>query len=406
MSAFSAPEHDPRTPVGEGSGGHSAVVIGAGLIGASIGFALHRAGWQVTFDDVDPERQAQATVALTHQGPGSAHRGGEIATTAMSDVTGALDAPALVVVAVTPELTGLIVGEAISRYPYATVIDTASVKSQPAQEIEASGIDTSRVVLSHPLGGRATSGPDDASADLFVGRIWALSRFADTADEHAQRAERAVLDCGAVPYWVSPESHDEALAVTSHLPQLVASGLAAAVADLGRSAAGLSGPALADMTRIADSPIEMWNQIIVSNRGPIAAGLDHLIETLVAVRKALATDDDEAISAATTALLLRGRAGRSLIRNKHAGLGGAAIEEQSAADRWVWVEATLPDAPGRLAAALLAAAAEGINVEDVELDHASHAAAGTVALAVAAEDAPRLRQALAVAFAPDPDENA
>ena len=194
--------------------------------------------------------------------------------------------------------------------------------------------------------------------------------------------------------------------MTSHLPQLVASGLAAAVADLGRSAAGLSGPALADMTRIADSPIEMWNQIVVSNRGPIAAGLDHLIETLAAVRTALATDDDEAITAATTALLLRGRAGRSLIRTKHAGLGGAAIDDQSAVDRWVWVEATLPDVPGRLAAALLAAAAEGINVEDVELDHASHAAAGTVALAVAPEDAPRLRQALAAAFAPDPAPNA
>jgi cytidylate kinase len=365
---------------GPGSG-FAALVIGAGLIGTSVGLALGRAGWDVAFSDVDSSRTDRAAAAVASLRPGNA--------------TGAK--PTLVVVAVDPDSTGKILIEAATRYPQATVMDTASVKARPAREVAASGGDLRNVVLSHPLGGRATSGPDDAAPDLFTGRIWALSRLQATDDEHAQRAEQIVLLCGAVPLWVTPDQHDEVLAVTSHLPQLVASGLAAAVADLGRSAVGLSGPALTDMTRIADSPIEMWNQIVAANRVPIVAGIDHLVESLSALREALAHGDDEAVSGATTALLLRGRAGRSLISTKHVGLGaGGSV---APASRWVWVEASLPDVPGGLAAILLAAAQQGINVEDVRLDHASHAAAGTVALAVAEHDATRLRASLTTAFA-------
>lgn len=374
----------------EGSETGTAQIVGAGLIGASIGLALARAGWQVRFTDVDASHASRATAAVRHAAEVAGH------VMPVAEPTGP---PSLVVVAVDPGSTVRLLTETASRYPDATVIDTASVKTRPADELAATGGTTSNVVLTHPLGGRATSGPDDAAPDLFAGRIWALSRLADTGEEHARRAERLVWLCGAVPLWVSPERHDEVLAVTSHLPQLVASGLAAAVADLGPTAVGLSGPALTDMTRIADSPIEMWNQIVTANRAPIVAGIDHLVESLSAVRSALVDGDDDAAAAATTALLLRGRAGRSLISTKHVGLGNAA-SGPAVGTPWVWVEATLPDVPGRLAAVLLAAGREGINVEDVRLDHAPHAATGTVALAVAEKDAGRLRAALAAAFSP------
>jgi len=366
-----------------GPGPHRALVVGAGLIGTSIGLGLARAGWLVRFSDLQVDRENVATEAAAKIS----------AAAGVDPAADAGDTPDFVVIAVDPQSTPNLVVQTARHYPRATVIDTASVKARPATEVESAGPLGDNIVLSHPLGGRATSGPDDARPDLFAGRVWALCRLDETSDAHAHRAEHVVRLCGAVPLWVSPLQHDEVLAVTSHLPQLVASGLAAAVADLGGTAARLSGPALTDMTRIAESPIDMWNQIVLANRAPIAAGLDHLIDSLTSVRSAIQAGDDDALSTAVTALLLRGRAGRSLISAKHAGLAPSAGEPTGPA--WEWVEVTMPDVPGRLAATLLAAAEEGINVEDVRLDHAPHAAAGTVALAVAAGAAARLRAAVA-----------
>jgi prephenate dehydrogenase len=83
---------------------------------------------------------------------------------------------------------------------------------------------------------------------------------------------------------MTPEEHDRVVAVTSHLPQLLSTALAAEAA---RVDAAISGPGLADMTRLAGSAWEIWEDILRTNSGPICAALDSYIARLERIRTAL-----------------------------------------------------------------------------------------------------------------------
>ena len=85
------------------------------------------------------------------------------------------------------------------------------------------GGDLGRFVGGHPLAGRERSGPGAARADLFEGRPWVLTPASETAREAIETVRRLVLDCGAQPVEADAQLHDDALAVTSHVPQIVAS---------------------------------------------------------------------------------------------------------------------------------------------------------------------------------------
>jgi prephenate dehydrogenase len=354
-------------------------IVGAGLIGTSVGAALVEAGHLVTFEDLDLARARRAAVVAGAIGPAHGASGG-----ASADV---------VVLAVPPRVTGAELIRLGRLEISATVMDTASVKSHPLQEIEDAEAALPNVVLSHPLAGSASAGPDGASAALFRGRSWALCATPQSSEAHLRRAEAVVRACGAVPHWLAAATHDEVVAATSHVPQFVASSLAASIAPLGDSALALSGPTLAEMTRVADSPAELWRQIAAANAPAVAVALDAVIDRLTALRTALgATDDD--INRAVTDLLAAGRVGRRLLGVKHTPPAGAPSAREAA---WSWVEVQIPDRQGGLATVFAIAAEQQINVEDVRLDHAPYAATGTVALAVPQEDAERLRRAISAA---------
>jgi len=375
----------PDLPDGLGTDAVTVHIVGAGLIGTSIGLALAQRGCAVTLEDIDNRRQ-------------------ELADRTVSAVRKTVDrapaVPGLVVIAVPPERTGAELIRCAGQYVNATVIDTASVMVEPLTEVETYSAKVGRgltnVVLSHPLGGSASSGPDGAAATHFLGRAWALCRTSATGSEHADRAEWLVRACGAVPYWLAASRHDEVVALTSHVPQLVASALAANSGRVGPDAATLAGPALVEMTRVADSPAGLWTQIALANRSPLLDGLEHLLSRLGRLRDALAGGAPDRIAEEVIALLDDGRAGRALLAAKHA---AAALPPERAAGpaAWTWIEIPVSDAPGRLAAVFTAAAAQGINIEDLRMEHASHAASGTVLVAVPTADADRLRAAVPAA---------
>lgn len=368
-------------PVAEVTGGGAAsgawrvLVVGAGLIGTSVGAALVERGHRVAFEDLDRARAAAAAAAV-----------------ARAESPIALAEFDIVVVAVPPAITAIELIRLARLYPRSTVMDTCSVKAEPQAEVEASG-QFANVVLSHPLAGSAAAGPDGASATLFRGRSWALCATAGSTEAHCRRAHALVLECGAVPHWLSAVRHDEVVAATSHVPQLVASTLAASIAPLGEAARTLSGPALAEMTRVADSPSELWSQIALANAPAVAAALDVVIDELIAVGSALKSADGAQITRVVSALLTAGRSGRRLLGVKHAPASGSLSAFPDVA--WSWVEVQVPDRRGGLAAVFAIAAEQEINIEDVRIDHAPHAAAGTVAIAVPREHADRLRDAIA-----------
>lgn len=178
-------------------------IVGAGLLGASIGLALHSKGVDTIMDDVSPGALALAI----DYGAGRAAR--------------ADDTPGLIVVAVPPDQTAGVVARELGAFPEALVTDVASVKGLPLAQLRALGIDISRYVGSHPLAGRERGGAISARADLFVGRPWVIATGNDETTAMVGVIEDLVLDLDAIPMLMTAEEHDQSVALVSHVPQVI-----------------------------------------------------------------------------------------------------------------------------------------------------------------------------------------
>ena len=143
----------------------------------------------------------------------------------------------------------------------------------------------------HPLGGGARGGLEHARPDLFTGRPWLLtpSREGGEAIEKLSAFLRAL---GAEPRVLDAATHDRVLAFLSHLPQLTASALMQVVGDaVGPEGLALAGRGLADTTRLASSPSEIWRDIAATNADEIGPALDTLIALLQDLRRDLPVGD-------------------------------------------------------------------------------------------------------------------
>ena len=152
----------------------------------------------------------------------------------------------------------------------------------------------------HPLGGAAKGGLENARPDLFEGRPWLLtppaaatpSRSEAEASEAMTKLSAFVRALGAEPRIVDVATHDRLLAYLSHLPQLTASALMKVVGGaVGTQGLGLSGKGLADTTRLASSPPEIWRDITATNSDEIGPALDALIHVLQDLRRDLSEGD-------------------------------------------------------------------------------------------------------------------
>lgn len=352
------------TPEPEGRLTGPVLVVGAGLLGTSIGLALRRRGVEVLLQDVSAENLTIAT------GVGAG-----------IDAAGASEAPQLVVVAVPPDhLAGEIVSALTGGEAFVT--DVGSVKAAPLREV-ARGVDTAglaRYVGSHPMAGSERSGPFAASAALFDGRPWAVTPHGASSPEAVDVVTALALACGATPVRLTPAEHDDAVARTSHLPHLLAALVAGQLAEAPAGHLALSGQGVRDVTRIAAGDPGLWRQIVAGNANALG-------ELLVAVR----SDLDDLLTAVRSGdrdrvgtLLERGVAGTAAIPGKH---GGPAVPSAP-------VYVTVPDHPGELARLLADAGEIGVNVEDLRIDHDPARPVGLVELTVAADRAEYLTESL------------
>lgn len=335
-------------------------VIGAGLLGTSIGLALRRAGVEVWLSDlaVDHVRTAAGL------GAGVPAPAGGVA--------------ALVVVSVPPASIAGEVARALGTG--AVVTDVASVKGQPLAEV-AAVVDAealTRYVGSHPMAGSERSGPLAGSAALFDGRPWAVTAHETAATDAVAVVEALADTCGAVTVRMSPAEHDQAVARTSHLPHLMAVLVAGQLAEADRNQLSLSGQGVRDVTRIAGGDPALWQQIITGNAGAVRALLDDVRRDLDALMDAL--DDPAGLDR----VLRRGVAGTVAIPGKH---GGRAQEMAS-------VYVSVPDHPGELARLFSDVGEIGTNIEDIRIDHDPGRPVGLVELLVESSVADPLRDSL------------
>jgi prephenate dehydrogenase len=159
-----------------------------------------------------------------------------------------------------------------------------------------------RFIGGHPLGGAAKGGLEHARSDLFAGRPWlltpaeSLSRRSDAkADDSGDAVEKLssfIRALGAEPRLMDAGTHDRVLAFLSHLPQLTASALMGVVGEaVGTDGLALSGRGLADTTRLASSPADIWKDIASTNADEIGPALDALIAVLQDLRRDLPNGD-------------------------------------------------------------------------------------------------------------------
>ncbi|GAB3769780.1 prephenate dehydrogenase [Nocardioides ginsengisegetis] len=325
------------------------LVVGTGLLGTSIGLALHRQGVEVWLRDLVAENVRTASqLGAGVPAPGQG-------------------APALVVVCVPPDLLGAEIGAALATYPEAVVTDVGSVKSAPLAAV-GQHPGRGRYVGSHPMAGSERSGPLAASSSLFDGRPWAVTPHPD-ADPGAVAAVTALAEaCGATPVPMAPDEHDRAVARISHVPHLLAVLVAGRLADAPADHLALSGQGVRDVTRVAGGDPALWEQIIEGNAPAVLGLLSEVRGQLELLIEAVTTGERDQLGA----LLARGQAGTQAIPGKH---GGPPRPQRS-------VFVSVPDHPGELARLFADAGASEVNIEDIHIDHDPGRPVGLVELLV------------------------
>jgi prephenate dehydrogenase len=331
-------------------------VVGAGLLGASIGLALKAQGVDVILADASP---AQLRLAVDY-GAGRPERPD--------------DAPRIVVVSVPPDVTASVLETELARFPDAVVTDVASVKLEPFRTLTARGIDLTRYIGSHPLAGRERGGAISARADLFLGRPWVICRDEETPPGALALIEDLALDLGASPIEMTPEEHDRSVGLVSHVPQLVASLLAKQLVSAPDSAVRLTGQGLRDTTRIAASAPELWVQILGSNAGPVVEVLDRLAADLAKVTDALRDPEAPGARRAIADTIAAGNTGVARLPGKHG-------QDR----RYASIVVMVDDKPGQLGLLLTELGDIGVNMEDLRLEHSPGAQIGLAEIAVLPE---------------------
>ena len=141
-------------------------------------------------------------------------------------------------------------------------------------------------VGSHPIAGSHRQGFEAADSRLFEGRLCVLTPTPSTLEPSISRLERFWRALGMRTIRMSPVSHDAALAVTSHLPHVVAAALATTVCDDQRR---LTGTGFRDTTRVAAGDPDLWAGILMNNAEQVANGIDEVQKRLSAYRNALSS---------------------------------------------------------------------------------------------------------------------
>lgn len=338
-------------------------ILGTGLMGGSFGLACRRHG---LFDKINGFDLLDVRLEMALE------RGA--VTEATTSAIGAVAGASLVVIATPVGVISEVFSEvAASLEDAAVVTDLGSTKERVVTQILRTP-GGERFVGGHPIAGGEQEGIEAATADLFDGCSWILTPTEKTDGEAYGRLVRIIGRLGARVLALEPQRHDELMALTSHLPQILSSALMAFAADSVSSEQGLpmvSAGGFRDMTRIAGSSPTLWVDILKDNRKAIGSVIRRFEDAVEAIRNDLESENWEAI----VTFLSEARSARSHLPGKP----GAPV-------RMIEMLIPVPDRPGVLAEITTTVGGIGVNIEDIDIVHSQEGGRGTIHLMVGGEE--------------------
>lgn len=252
-------------------------IVGVGLIGGSIGLALKSRGLATQVVGVGRTR----TNLLVAKKRG-------LIDQLTSDLADAVtDAELILLCGPVQAIQQHLPLIAKQAHPKALVMDAGSTKQAIVAQAQLFFRDKPLFVGAHPMAGTEQSGAGAAVSGLFNGRLCILTPTQTTPDQLTKRAVRFWKILGCRVALMDAVEHDALMARVSHLPQMVAYALMAAVVrgqdfqDIVR----FSGSGLRDTTRLASSPSEMWRDICLSNRSALLKGLGEHVDQVRTIIK-------------------------------------------------------------------------------------------------------------------------
>jgi prephenate dehydrogenase len=249
-------------------------IVGVGLIGGSFGLALRKAGFTGEIVGVSSQPAIEAGM-----------RAGAISRSAsLEEAAANAD---LIYLAQTVDRI-LMTLETLGPMASSNCLVTDAGSTKGAIVRKASEyVQSAAFVGGHPLAGKEQRGAEAADADLFRDRPYVLTPAAGETPG-LEEFRLWLSRMGANVMELRAQEHDSIVALTSHLPQIVSSALAHALAEQRNERfKEVLGPGLLDMTRLAMSPPEMWESIFATNKTEILKALDGFVESVQQVRTAV-----------------------------------------------------------------------------------------------------------------------
>jgi prephenate dehydrogenase len=271
-------------------------VVGVGLIGGSIASATRQRGIADRVIGIGRSRERLA----------DAVRAGVIdALAADANESQAAAAEADLVIVCTPvdRIADDVLALAPALRAGSLITDAGSTKGAICRTVQCGLTGSIPFVGSHPLAGSEKGGWEHADASLFEGRVCVVTPLDDTPPEVLERVSAFWRALGMRVRHMSPDDHDRALAVTSHLPHLAAAALASLLTN---GEAELAASGFRDTTRVAAGDPDLWTAIFLQNTEPVLDQASLLIEQLREFQRAIRQGDAGRIRQ----LLEEGREGR------------------------------------------------------------------------------------------------
>lgn len=255
-------------------------IIGLGLIGSSLARVIKSKSLcdrLVLFDASDEVRKTAATLAL-----------GDVVA---DDITDAVQGADLVVMAIPVGAMASVANDIAPHLKHGAVItDTGSTKGSVIRDVSPYLPDHAIFIPSHPIAGTEYSGPEAGFATLFKDRYWIV--IPNGADEATTETLKELLaSTGAIVETMDCDYHDKVLAITSHLPHLIAYTIVGTAFDLENDIQNdvirFSASGFRDFTRIASSDPVMWRDVFINNSDAVLEMLQRFNEDLSYLQRAI-----------------------------------------------------------------------------------------------------------------------